>query len=392
MGIDLEGRLHKGCTQHSSLHTLAQELFSQDIALLHGYQKKTASFYNPIKTSLKVQFFRHLATLVDAGVYVDQALIIVHDNISHKDFKHVVKDCIDDVAQGIPLHEGLQKYSDVFDGITIQLVQAGQFGSNLAKALTLLANYQENKALFKKQLRSAAFLPLMTLLFFLVICAVIFVVIVPLFTTMFSSLGKDLPASTQRLQTISSFLTGWQIIAALGVFIGVVLIIKKFLQRPALKQKYDFCMVKIPFIGSLLFESKLTYFFESAALLLQGGVPVVQAFEYAQEMVDNNYMQSKIHTVIKHVDAGKSLSTVMHDMPYFFLQESRALVALGEESGNLDSMLIKVAEVYRERVKRKLHIITTVLQPCLMIVLGLLITALIVTVYIPIFDLSYAIH
>jgi type II secretory pathway component PulF len=391
-GIDLTGCIQKGVAHASSIPALHNFLMQQDIALLQASQKKTTSIFRPIRTNLKVQLFRQLATLLDAGVYLDDALSIIHEQTRHTAFKKVLQDCAADVVNGLPLYSALEKYADVFDPITIQLIAAGQQGSNLAQAFSLLADYHERRDQFRKQLRSAAFLPCITLLFFAVVCVVIFVAIVPMFTAMFFSLGQELPESTKRLQAISNMLTFKGLLGFGFLSFVTFFVIKKIIFKTNMGGIFDSSIFKVPLFGRLLLESKITYFLQACSLLMHGGVPIVIALENARINVTNTYLHKIFKTIQTEVDKGKSLSSVMHNYPALFSSDIIALIRVGEESATLNAMIDKAVHVYRANVGRKLHVLTTVFQPLLMIFLGFMIMALILSVYIPIFDLSYAIH
>lgn len=391
MGIDLAGSIKKGVMRSSSAIDLETALLNDDIAPLSIKQKKTVSVFKPIRTTLKVNTFRQLATLIDAGIYLDHALSVIYEQTTHIIFKKVLEDCNKDVNHGLSLYAALQKYPDVFDHISLQLIQAGEHGSNLAKALSMLADYHERKEEFQKKLRSAAFLPCITLIFFLIISIVILVAIVPMFSSMFNSLGKEMPSSIKRMQAISSFFTFKNLILSTAFLFGFITFLKRLILKSGLKHAFDKIIFKIPIFGNVLLESKITYFLQSSGLLLHGGVPIVRALEIATNNVSNSFLQSIFFIIQQEINQGKNLSAIMVDYPKLFKPDVIALIRVGEESAKLNIMIDKAAQVYRARVGRKLHFLTTIFQPMLMIFLGFMIMALILSVYIPIFDLSYAV-
>ena len=389
-GITLEGILEKDCSRSGSRALLEQELLQRDIALLAVQQINHWSFFNPIKYEHKITFFRHLALLLDAGIFLDQALSLVRLHITHKPFGELIEDTQQYVAQGLSLSYGLAQYPAVFDLIHFTLVQAGHDSGNLSKALLMLADHLQAREEFYKKLRSAALLPSITFLFFLGVSITILTMIVPSFVSMFNTLNRPLPTSTQWLISLSSLLTQKGMIV-LGVLVFFVFMLRKMYEHTKIKLFVDSLFMRLPVLGQLSQKIVIMYWLQSLGLLLQHGVHIVTALNSITPCVSNEALKNQLHSFAQQIDKGNSLNATAQSMPSLFTPELCAIIAVGEESGKLGIMFLKAADVYKKNIERTLLYISTIFQPALMIILGLLIVGLIISVYVPIFDMSYAI-
>lgn len=391
-GISLLGTIQRGCSRVGSKLLLEQELLQQDIALLWTEQINHWSIFNPITNNHKITFFRHLSVLLDAGIFLDQALPLVRLHIAHKPFGELIEDIQLYVSQGLTLSHGLSQYSTVFDSINLALVQAGYDSGNLSKSLSMVADNLQAREEFYKKLRSAALLPSITLLFFLAISITILTVIVPSFASMVGTLNGSLPKSTQWLLFCSSVLTQRSILVLIGLLILCGVALRKIYKNLYVKSCIDAWIMRMPFWGRLLQEMSIMYWLQSLGLLVQHGVHIVVALNTITPHISNEALKNRLHDVSKHIDKGNSLSAAAKTMPHIFTPELCAIISVGEESGKLGTMLLKAADVYKKRIEQKLLYVSTIFQPVLMIILGLLIVGLIVSVYIPIFTMSYAVN
>lgn len=387
-GIDLTGCTQRGTMRARSEHHVYRALLNNDIALLRSSIKHKRRILN---ASSKADFFRQLALLIDSGVFLDQALLLLQEQVKKNRAHEMFDDIIADVHEGHSLSEACKKYPYEFDSLTIQMMQAGHESGSLGRSLQMLADYSEMREQFYKKLRSAALLPTITLIFFFIIGAAIIIFIVPAFASMFASLGHDLPTTTRWMMTLHSILTGWMIVGIIMVLILAIIGFRKLYHYIRAKRIIDAYILRIPFIGTLVRETTITYFFQSVALLIQGGIRVVPALRTVRSLLGNEYIKEHLIVVEREVDKGYSLSTVMKNSKNLFVSDAVALIRVGEESGQLGLMLARSAALYQERINRILFFMSTVFQPILMIILGLLIMGLIFAVYIPIFNLSYVV-
>ncbi len=391
-GVDITGAYKGGKLFAKSATHLDSQLLKRGIALLKTKPVRFQLFGRPISLAHKVQLFRQLSVLINAGVLLPDALTIVADQFDQPRLQEVVHTLADNVHEGISLSKALCNYPKLFDAMIVQQIRVGEESDNLADALDALSNALEMHYDFQQKLHSTLMIPCMTLGFFVCVALVIFVFIVPRFAQLFATVQKDIPPLTATMLNISTTLRSPQIFIYLVSLFLVGLLVRIYAKSAGGKQKLDQLLIQIPFIGTLIKYRFLANFLQSLAMLLKGGMQLVPALQVIYAGTTNIIFKKQIEDILQSVDAGSSLSAAMlENSDSLFSQDVIAMVTIGQESGQLIGMLQKVAALYHEKVKRQLTLSTTALQPLLMIILGLLITALIFAVYGPIFNLASAI-
>jgi type IV pilus assembly protein PilC len=387
-GINIAGLICRGTTFARSAITLNTILDRKQIALL-SYKNVTRFSLTPsISLKQKIALFEQLHTLIDAGILVPQALTIISDQLSSNPLQNKIHAIIAYIEDGHTLSTALTTHKNVFDSITIQLIKAGEESGNLAQALQAVCYHMRSSWEFKQKLRSALIVPAMTLLFFIAVMLLIFVVILPRFVHLFSMMHKELPPLTQKLLTISHFLKH-QLLLLIVLCTGAVTIIAWYVQKNSqLKRWYSYAVLLLPFIGTCVRYRFLTHFFRSFSLLLQGGHKVVPALHIIESTLNNQYLKTTVNTIAQHVTMGTSVSTAMSEFEWLFDHDLVAMVHIGQESGRLAPMCSYNAQISQERLSQKLQTITVLLQPLLMLFLGLCVTILIVAIYGPICNMA----
>jgi len=388
-GVNVFGDIKKGKAFARSNKDLDTVLFGRNIALLSSSNIKIRPFFNRISPEDKIHFFKQLAVLLDSGVRLPDALAILCDQVKNIQLKQVIFAVESDVLQGICLSEALAKQSHIFSKVEMQIVEVGQESGNVSKCLHQLSDHMVQKRAFYKKLKTASILPLITLAFFFLVTFALFAFVVPRFADVFSSLGKDLPPLTQFILKISAFLRSNMFLFAVGFIILFTFLIKKYVKIKALKKVSEQMCMNAPMFGQMYRQSFLVNFLRSVSMLLKGGMRLVPAIAIAKSSIKNNYIKNKVCKIEQDVCAGSTLSQSMTDYGgNIFPQDLVAIVKVGEETAHLDIMLDKAADIYQEKVNRSIMFFSTIFQPLLMIILGLLITLLIFAIYVPIFSLS----
>lgn len=388
-GIDLSGTLRSGVMSVRSTQELISQLFQRDIALLSMKYKKPLPFFHRLSLDEKIDFFKHIALLISSGIFLDQALLLVMHSIKKKFFKDSIQDIVLDVQHGTSFSQSAQRYPMIFDALTIQMIQTGEESGRLVEALTALCAHQEVVYQFKKRVKSVLLMPLITFVFFLLIAGIIFMFIVPALATMIESAGQNLSTSTRLMLAISEFIQsrkniGICAIAAISTA-GSMIYLFSF---PRVTKILQTCLIYIPVIKNLIYDSTFVYFFQSLSILTKTGVHLVTAFSIAHEAIGNSVIQKKIGSMLEAIQEGNSLSAVVMNNPKLFSEHVQALLAVGQESSCLPFIFGQIALLYKERIDKFLTTMATLVQPLLMIILGLLITALVFAVYVPLFNLS----
>ncbi|MCX5921750.1 MAG: type II secretion system F family protein [Candidatus Dependentiae bacterium] len=389
-GIDIIGQIHKGKLFARSKEELDTLLFKQEIALLScSPVKQWSLFSRSVKVSLKIQLFKQLSELLSAGVLLPDALLIISSQTEHARFQEVIDSITQKVHEGSSLSQSLSCYPRVFDQVMVQMVHVGEESGRLVAALTMLSDYLQMGHDFRRRLRSAAMVPMFTFSFFCFVALLIIMVIMPRFIGMFQSVKQELPYVTQVMISMSSFLRSRYMMLLVGAGFLVGFVMRLYAQTARGSWQWDRFLLTVPWVGFLIKQSSLAYFLHALAMLLNGGMQLVPALALAQQTISNKVIHYYIGIIEREVEAGSSLSQAMlHDPAQLFGPDSIAIVRVGEESGRLSTLLSRAAVAYQDRVKRSLKIITAMINPLLMIVLGLLITFLIFSVYLPVFHLS----
>lgn len=388
-GISLYGLMQRGKLFAQSPEELDVLLFKRDIALLKSREIGYGLFQSSIKKSYGIQFLRTVSTLIRAGLLLPEVLLLASEQVEHPRFQGIIYTLAVDVHKGISLSNAMSTYPEVFDRLVVHMAHVGQETGALDAACASVADHMEMIENFRKQLRSAALMPCLTLGFFLTMAAIIFMVIIPHFAHIFSSVNQELPFITQLAVRVSDACNRWNLVYA-GCLLGVLCVcLRKILSRDAMKYRKDALMLRIPYIGLLIKQSAMIYFLRALSMMVQGGVQLVPALNMAQALIKNRVIRNHCQQLAVDVESGSSLSqSLLHNQKQLFDSELIALVRVGEESGQLGSMLAKAACGYQAKVSQSLYIITTLFQPLFMIIMGLLVTGLIFSVYVPIFNLA----
>jgi len=391
-GIDLSGKNHSGVLRAQSEKDLKRKLLAEDIALLNCVSFVKASIFKPVKFSHILHFFKKLSLLLDSGMYLDEALktIVIHTHNPY--FKEIVEDILFDIQSGIYLHDSLEKHPHIFTPLIIQIVHSGQESGKMNIALKRAHVYLSNQYMFKQKIRGAAFLPIITLSFFLVIALVIFIYIVPAFAHIFYSAGQTIPWQTELILKISDFLTSYWVLIFLVIFLFSVIGVRLIQKHKRSKKIVDYLLFYIPGVGNVLGSIHTTSFLQALSLLLHGGVDIVTALSIIRKSTHHSIMKNVVSDIENNIKSGSVLYDSFADIPKVFQPEILSVIRIAQDSGKrMPDIFQKAADISHNTVMNQLEVISKIVQPLLMIFLGVLITMLICAVYMPIFDLSYVI-
>jgi len=387
-GVDIIGDIKKGVQFARDPQHLDAMLITREIALL-SHKPQRQWMRKPIRMKDRLQFFRQLAVLINAGVLLPDAIGIVGDQLDHPPFQELIHSIATDVREGMLFSTALENYCAIFDPITIQLIRAGEESGNMGYALDAIASHMAATQDFYRRLRTALFLPAITMIFFCTIALIIFVFIMPRFLTIFSSLQQEMPLLTKRLLAMSLFIRSplMGIVTAIGgaMILGVWRLTRVGKGRRIL----DNCLLHMPIIGSIMQQRFIGYTMQTLAVLLQGGMPLKQAISVVGQSVHNNLCKEQLVLLEGQIAAGSSLSdAIIRQQGMMGAPDVIAMIEVGQESGRLSMLLARVGHTYYERVTQQLSRLTMLLQPAVMVILGLLVALLIFAVYGPIFTLS----
>lgn len=335
-------------------------------------------------------FTRQLATMVKAGVPLVQSFDIVAEGLDNPSMRKLVLEVKTDVAGGASLAGSLQKHRMYFDDLFCNLVEAGEQSGSLETMLDRVATYKEKSEALKSKIKKAMTYPIAVVVVAVVVTGILLVKVVPQFAETFSSFGSELPAFTQFVLSISEFTQEWWYIILAVIIVSVTAFGQAKKRSPAFAAGVDRFMLKAPVAGDIVEQSVYARFSRTLATTFAAGVPLVDALDSVAGAAGNSVYAKAIRDVKEDVTTGTQLNVAIRSsgmFPSMLMQ----MVAIGEESGALDEMLEKVALHYEEEVDNKVDGLTSLLEPLIMSVLGVLVGGLMIAMYLPIFMLGSAV-
>ncbi|MCF7799406.1 type II secretion system F family protein [Candidatus Babeliales bacterium] len=393
-GIDSDGFDKKGILFANSQENLKNILLKQNIALLK-YKiytqnfSKFLSFNSKISLQQKAALFYQLSVLINSNIELLKALELVEKQIKNKKLKNSVKQIVLNVSNGQSLSSSMALDNNIFSPFMVSIIKSGEDTGKLGFALQNLSDSLNSSLILKKNLIDAALFPIITLIFALFIILGLFVFVIPQFADFFASLDKPLPSSTKFIIKLSNFFCSLNIFWVLAIFVCLYILIKFLFQINKLKYVKDKILLKIYFLGKIYLYYDLVSFLQIISNLISTGVPLKQALELSINSIKNTFLKEKIILVTNLVTQGKSLYDALFiSGENIFPQDLFAIVSVGENSGNLALMLERASKILQDDLNKTLKFITTLLQPILMLIIGLLIVFLLISVYLPIFNLA----
>lgn len=332
-------------------------------------------------------FSRQLATMLDSGVPLVQAFDIIgrgHENPSMADLVLAIKA---DVEGGTSLSEALAKHPRQFDDLFCNLVDAGEQAGVLDTLLDKIATYKEKTESMKKKIKKALFYPTAVIVVAFVVTAILLIWVVPQFESLFKGFGADLPAFTQFVLELSETFQNNGLLMLVGVVAAVIAFIEGKKRSRSFRDFLDRLALKAPIVGVILNKASWARYARTLATMFAAGVPLVEALTSVAGATGNSVYEKAVLSMREQVASGQQLQVAMRQaglFPNMMVQ----MVAIGEEAGSLDTMLGKVADFYEEEVDNAIDSLSSLIEPLIMAVLGVLVGGLVVAMYLPIFKMG----
>ncbi len=331
-------------------------------------------------------FTRQLADLLDSGVPLYRSVDILHEQATNPLFQQVLEDVKHSIKDGSTLHESLNRHPKVFSSLYINMVKSGEIGGMLESVLERLADFAEKEDETKSKIKSAMAYPMVMLCVGIFSVVFLLVFVIPRLTKLFSDMGQELPVPTQILIGVSSALTHywWVIIISLVV---VIYILRRWMQSSEGNIILDRLKLKIPVVKDLILKDEIARFGRTLSTLLSNGVPILQSLTIIVATIKNKVIQEEINGMVDDISKGAKLGECLKRCGYFpalFVN----MVAVGEESGHIERALVKVAESYDKQVDRTIKVFTTLLEPLMIVVLGTILGGIVISMILPIFEIS----
>ena len=389
----MSGKIVSGIQDALNEDNAVTSLMSRGLMVLSLQQKAAATKSRKKTWSVKetdlVLFTRQLSTMIEAGISLVQALTALYDQCDpkrQKSLRHIISDVTTRVQGGETFHESIAKHPRVFDRLFTSMVKAGEHGGLLAEILDRLAGFLEASARLRKKIKSAMTYPVIVICIAMAITTFLIVKVVPIFGEIFQDFGSKLPAPTQFLIDVSDFMRGeWYflVLGAGSIFFGI----RTFLRSTRGKQLWDRWKLKLPVFGPLIHKICMSRFARTFAQLIRSGVPILEVLDIVGGASGNHVVETSINGVSSDVEKGDNLSVALSKKAIFPPMMLR-MVAAGEATGKIDTMLEKMADFWDEEIEAMLDALTSLIEPLLIVFLGVIVGGIVIAMFLPIFKLN----
>ncbi|MBU2876925.1 type II secretion system F family protein [Aliiglaciecola lipolytica] len=388
-GVDKKGHNRKGEISAVSLSEAKNMLRRQGVSATKVKKLAKPLFGKKDKVSAQdiSVVSRQIATMLGAGVTLIQTIDMIAQGHAKQSMRRMLTEIADEVKAGNPLSSALRKHPNQFEDLYCDLVETGEQSGALETIYDRIATYKEKAEALKSKIKKAMFYPIAVVVVAFIVTTILLVFVVPQFEEIFSSFGAELPAFTLFVLAISQFVQDFGIFIAAGVAIAAVLFIRAHKKSRNLRDSVDKKILKIPVIGEILKKASIARFTRTLATTFAAGVPLIGALDSAAGASGNAVFRDAILFIKREVAGGMQMNTAMRATGVFPDMVTQ-MIAIGEESGAVDDMLSKIATIYEAEVDDMVDGLTSLLEPMIMAVLGVVIGGLIVAMYLPIFQMG----
>jgi len=342
-------------------------------------------FKKRVKKKDLALFCRQFYTMISAGLGIVPCLEILVSQTQNKTFKNAIADTYEEVQKGLTLSESMKKHNNVFPTILISMVEAGEVSGNLDTIMLRMAEHFEKENKIENKVKSSMVYPAVLAVVTVAVVIFMLVFIMPTFVGMFEGSGTELPGLTQMLINMSNSLkTYWYIYTA--VIIAIVFGISMYKKSEEGTKFFDSLKLRLPVVKGTSTMLATSRFTRTLSTLMSSGIPLIQAMEVVSRVVNNSIIEERLISGIENIRKGVSLSRTVKDVGIFPPMVD-SMIRIGEESGSLDSMLYKTADFYDEEVETSMQKLTSMIEPLMIVVMGLLIGFIVIAMYLPMFDM-----
>lgn len=374
-----------------------QGLFVQDLKEAQGFDPNNIQldFISDLMTSVTVKdkavFSRQFAVLVNAGVAMVRSLGVLSEQCPNPKMKKALTEISSDVQQGTNLSESMSKHPECFDDLYVAMVQAGEIGGVLDEVMNRLSKLLEDMARLNNQIKSAMTYPAAVGIIATTVFIGMTVFLLPTFANIFDELGADLPIFTQIMMNISDFLrTPQYVIGLIIVFIVLGFAYRRYYATPVGRVTMDGLFLKMPLFGDLIEKTAVARFCRTFGSLSRSGVPILTAMEIVRDTAGNQVIANAVDAARQEIQTGGMISIALQRENVFPIMAIQ-MISIGEETGEIDTMLMKIADFYEDEVEQAVKALTSIMEPIMIVVLGGMVGSILVAMYLPMFKVMDAI-
>jgi type IV pilus assembly protein PilC len=330
-------------------------------------------------------FWRQLVLLIEVGVSLLKALHQIEQRTSHAHLRRVIWQVAEDIERGTSFSEALAQHPRVFSTLTVQVVQVAERGGVLDDSLRLVADELERHVEIRSKIKRALAYPTVIALVGLLVVIFVLAVVIPEFSGLFQEQGMPLPWATRLIVGVANFLTYYWCLCILGL-VGLAWALSAYVHTPAGRWQWDRLKLRLPLVGDLLIKAAVLRFAQTMGTLLRGGVPILVSLKLVEEHAENRVMAADLACAYTAIDQGNRLEEPLRRSTVF-PPLAVDIIAVGEEAGQLDTVLFKLAETYKEEVDHAASVFSSVIEPLLLLLMGLFVALVVWAVYLPYFSL-----
>ncbi len=395
VGKNAKGQVRKGETEAANETAVRSQLAKNHITPTKIKLKPKDLFENitifqpAIVEKDIIVFARQFSTMIDAGLPIVQCLDILYSQQEKKSFRNMLMEIKESVESGSTLADSLKKYPRHFDDLFVNMIAAGEAGGILDTILKRLSGYMEKAAKLKGKVKGAMTYPIVTLIIAFLVLTVILVFVIPVFQQMFADFGKALPLPTQIVVNMSNFVKS-KILYILGFMVLFFIAFRRFYKTPKGRIVVDKLVLFLPVIGMLIRKVAVAKFTRTMGTMLSSGVAILDALDITAKTSGNKTIEMALYDVRSSIAEGQTMAEPLSESGVFPPMVCQ-MISVGESTGALDAMLSKIADFYDEEVDQAVENLTSLIEPFMLVFLGVTIGGLVISMYLPIFKLAGAI-
>lgn len=393
---DKTGKIVAGRLEGDSRDAVATKLRQMGYIILELDEDRLAQlnkiqFGTSVKTKDVTVFARQFATMINAGLSLTKCLSILGSQSDSKELREIIGALGRDVESGQSLSEAMVKHTRVFPPLFVNMVRAGETGGVLDEVLLRVADHFEQEAQLKGRIKSAMTYPISMLFLVLLVLVAMMIFVVPTFQKMFSDMGGKLPLPTQILVSVSEGARGWPGLVVLVSVIAVSVVFRWWIGTESGRLIWDGIKLRMPIVGPLVRKQALARFTRTFGTLVSAGVPILSALDIVSDTAGNEVVARAVKKVRSAIKEGETIAKPLAENPIFPSMVVQ-MIAVGEETGALDSMLNKIADFYDEEVSAAVDALTSIIEPVMMATLGVVVGGMVVALYLPMFQVITLVH
>ena len=395
--VDNKGRTLKGSIEADNEQLVLAKLHEQGLHVVRvERQREKTKLFSGLGKSKKpklqalVLFTRQFATMIDAGIPILRCLDILHAQTKDAALKNALEALRKDVKSGMALNEAMEKHPLVFSDLFVNMIRAAEVAGILDQILDRLATFLEKDLEVRQKIKSAMMYPVMVLVFSFLVLVAIFMFVLPKFKEIFASMNVEMPTMTKVLFSASDFVIGyWWAIA--GALVGAVFVVKAYIRKPKGRYQYDWLKLRFPIFGELVLKLAVARFARTLGVLISSGVPLMRTLEIVGQTSGNQVLAHAIEGTRQSIREGQPLSAPFAATGLFPSMVIH-MMDIGEESGRLSEMMVKIADFYEQEVDATIKGLTSMIEPLLIVFLGGVVGFIAISIMMPMFKLINAIQ